>query len=65
MHLTTQRDRLQQRQAGESHRGLETALEGQQRELEEVTRRIAELKSSQHEKEIAFNNAKDAMEKKQ
>lgn len=51
MHLTTQRDQLQQRLPSESHNTLQSALEGQQRELADVNRRIAEVKNSQHEKE--------------
>ena len=64
MHLTTQRELLQARLPKESQTTVEAALEAQQRELAEVSKRIAEIRSGQADKEAMFSNTKDLMEKK-
>ena len=64
MHLTTQREQLQARHPKESQTTVEAALDAQQRELAEVARRVAEIKSGQVDKESMFSNTKDLMEKK-
>lgn len=63
--LESERDQLQQRIPGQDFSGLQLELDSKQKELGEINRRIAELKSDLVRDESMFNDSKSAIGQKQ
>jgi chromosome segregation ATPase len=63
--LESERDQLQQRIPGQDFSGLQLELDSKQKELGEINRRIAELKSDLVRDESMFSDSKSAIGQKQ